>query len=675
MAMGGTAMAGLLGASAPIASAAASNGTVTTTAPSTPAISSLDPSQWGPQILVDQGTIFEGLFGYNQQNQVVPKIASGYSVSKDGLTWTIYLRHDAKWSNGDPVTAQDFYFAWMRQLNPANSQAQLWASVLNNVKNAYQYHSGAVPASQVGLKVVNDYELQITTNTPHAILGELAVSASMPLDPKVVNAHPTDWYMPQYFVGDGPFVVKSFVPNGTLTLVRNPNYVGHPGQVNEGNAKVINIVPGTTVAVEDFMAGKLDVAMVGSTSDLQYIKTHNLSKELHEAPDYSIEYLQWDNSAVASPYDKQLVRQAIAEAIERQPIVQSVLSGMGGVTTTFATPGWPAAKYEKGLPENVAQARKLLAKAGYPNGKGLPTMYIYAPVPALNERGVPVAEAVSEELQQNLGIQTKIIQLNQTDYSFLTYGGPMKNVQPGFNVASSGTNWSEPGQLDMGGSQGVYFPGDYGWSAAQTAYVLPWYNNPYDPASVKKYGDPTNPNVGVKWSDWTALNQAVQKDIPIITKWVKEQPKQWQAILNPPGSESLPQQWNAIVNQWKTAKTAAAKHAAFQLAFQFVAPAATTASTGSVNTGALDIQAYWDTHETTQVKNWRMWQAYMQNSMTTQQAAPWAGQLMTSLMQAGYTIPLFYNETYYLERSNVTGTQPNPWSWGNFYQFQYLSVK
>ncbi|WP_284199278.1 hypothetical protein [Alicyclobacillus sacchari] len=65
----------------------------------------------------------------------------------------------------------------------------------------------------------------------------------------------------------------------------------------------------------------------------------------------------------------------------------------------------------------------------------------------------------------------------------------------------------------------------------------------------------------------------------------------------------------------------------------------------------------------------------MQNSMTTQQAAPWAGQLMTSLMQAGYTIPLFYNETYYLERSNVTGTQPNPWSWGNFYQFQYLSVK
>src|SRR5579875_1195872 len=107
------------GGSASVLAHAASNagGSVTITYPSPPGISSLDPSQWAAQILVDQGTILEGLYGYNQQNQIVPKIASGYSLSKDGLTWTIYLRKDARWSNGDPVTAQDFYYAWMRQLN------------------------------------------------------------------------------------------------------------------------------------------------------------------------------------------------------------------------------------------------------------------------------------------------------------------------------------------------------------------------------------------------------------------------------------------------------------------------------------------------------------------------------------------------------------------------------
>nr|WP_242549529.1 peptide ABC transporter substrate-binding protein [Alicyclobacillus mali (ex Roth et al. 2021)] len=659
----------------PVRAASAGNGTVTITYPSPPGISSLDPSQWAAQILVDQGTILEGLYGYNQQNQIVPKIASGYSLSKDGLTWTIYLRHDARWSNGDPVTAQDFYYAWMRQLNPANSQAQLWASVLNNVKNAYQYHSGAVPASQVGIKVINNYELQITTTTPHYILGELAVSASMPLDPKVVNAHPTNWYLPQYFVGDGPYVVKSFTPNGTITLVPNPKYVGHAGEVNHGNAKVINLVPGTTVAVEDYMAGKLDVALVGSPSDLQYIKTHNLSSQLHVTPDYSIEYLEWDHSADPSPYYNPKVREAIAMAMQRQPIVQDVLDGMGGVTNTFATPGWPAAKYEKGLPENVTEAKKLLAQAGYPNGKGLPVLYLYAPVPDVNQQGVPVAEAVSQELQQNLGIQTKIIQENQTDYSALVWEGPLKGIQPGFVVAAGAVNWFEPANMDIQASQGIYFPGDYGWTVQQVQHVLPWYNSPYDPASVAKYGNPQDPNTGVSWNDWLPLQNEVQKDIAIINKWTKEQPAQWQAILNPPGTPSLQQQWNQIVQQWKSAKTASAKHAAFVLAWEFVAPESATTTLGGTNTGALDVQAWWDTNESQQEREWRMWQAYEQNSMTSSQAAVWAGKLVTSLEQQAWVIPLYYNETFYLEKPWVTGAQPNPWAWGNFYQFQYLSTK
>ncbi|KRW92211.1 ABC transporter substrate-binding protein [Alicyclobacillus tengchongensis] len=652
------------------------NGVVRISAPTGTSLTSLDPSQWGAQILVDQGTIMEGLYGYKQKNEIVPKIAAGYKLSNNGLTWTFTLRKDARWSNGQPVTAQDFYYAYMRQMSPSNPNGQLWLSVLNVVKNSYAYHAGTVPASAVGLKVINNYTLQITTSAPHYILGDLAEAGSMPINEQVAKAHPTNWFLPQYFVSDAPYTVKSFQANGPLILVRNPKYVGHPGEVNFGSAKEIDVLPGTSVSVEDFMANKIDVTTIGSTSDLQYVKNHGqLQSEMHKAPDYGVTYLQYDNSAVPSPLDKPAVRQAIAMAIDRQPIVNDVLGGMGGITNTFSVPGWPTAKYEKGIATNIAEAKQLLAKAGYPNGKGLPTIYLYAEVPSSSPQSVPVAEAVQEELQQNLGIQTKIVQLNATDWGNLTYGGPQQNIQPGYNVAVGGTNDLDPASLNLGGDQGVYWPGTYGYSNQFVQHVLPWYNTPYDPASIKKYGDPNNPNEGVKWSQWSALVKAAKADIAYLNKWTSQQPAQWRAIMDPPGSLSLTQQWNQIVNSWNQAKSATAKHAAYVQAWKFVAPYTEGSGGGGINTSSLDVQVYWDQHESADVKNWRMWQAEYQNSPSMFASASTAAKLMTQLIQQGYTIPLFYGETYYLERTGVTGAQPNPWSWGGFYQMQYLSAK
>ena len=85
----------------------------------------------------------EGLYGYNDKNQIVPKIATGYKVSGGGKVWTFYLRHDARWSNGQPVTAQDFYYAWMRLLSPQDSTGAVWASVAQYAVNAWQYSSPA----------------------------------------------------------------------------------------------------------------------------------------------------------------------------------------------------------------------------------------------------------------------------------------------------------------------------------------------------------------------------------------------------------------------------------------------------------------------------------------------------------------------------------------------------
>lgn len=654
---------------------AATGGTVTITEPQGQPMTSLDPTQWAAQILVDQGTLLEGLYGYNQRNEIVPKIATGYKISNGGRTWTFTLRKNARWSNGDPVTAHDFYYAFMRQLAPSDTNAQLWANVLNNVVNSYAYHAGSVPASQVGLKVINNYTLQITTNTPHDILGELAMAGSMPLNQKAVEAHPTDWYMPQYFVGDGPYMVKSFTPNGELVMVKNPKYVGASGQVNFGNASEIRVVPGTTVPVEDFMAGKQDVALIGNTSDLKYINDHaTLKAQLHSTAQYSINYLAYDESPIASPLDNVKVRQAIAMAIQRAPIVNSVLSGMGGATNTFEVPNWFTKAYETGVPTNIAKAQQLLKEAGYPGGKGIPTLTLYTEVQAMQPNGVPTVEALAQELQQYLGIKFNIVPLAATQYGFITYGGPMQGILPGFNLAVSGVNNFEPSAFSMGGDQLVYWAGSFGYSQAFRKHVFPWYNNAYNPADVKAFGDPNNAKVGLTQKDWTKLASAAHKDIAYISSWTKKQPAAWQTILNPPTALSLSAQWNGLVKTWRTATSPSAKHAAWVQAFDFVAPHTAGDSTGALTYG-VEGTAYWDQYESTQVKNWRMWQAYFVNATNQTYAAKNAGKLMTQLMQQGWVIPLFYSKAFYLERSTVTGAQINPWSWGNFYEMQYLSTK
>jgi ABC-type transport system substrate-binding protein len=140
------AAAALVGATAQFgvaSTASASSSTITIPMPATPAISTLDPSNWGAQILIDQGTVMEGLFGYSATGQIVPKIASSYTVSDGGRVWTFFLRHDAKWSNGQPVTAQDFYYSWLRTASPKNTNDAIWASVMQYVNNAYNYHGAA----------------------------------------------------------------------------------------------------------------------------------------------------------------------------------------------------------------------------------------------------------------------------------------------------------------------------------------------------------------------------------------------------------------------------------------------------------------------------------------------------------------------------------------------------
>jgi oligopeptide transport system substrate-binding protein len=638
-----------------------------------PGMNTLDPTQFSPQILIDQGTVMEGLAGYSPAGAIVPKIATKWVSSDGGKVWTFYLRHNAKWSNGQPVTAEDFYYSWMRMASPQNSASAMFASIMQYALNGNAYHAGLVSASKVGLKVLSKYVLQLTLAAPHDIVGELPIAGSMPLYPPLMKAHPNNWFTPKYFVGDGPYIVKSFMVNGDIMLVRNPHYVGAPGETNVGNVQQIEIIPTPSVPVEDFEANDLDAAVVLSTSDYHYITTNpTLKKQLHEQPQAQVNYLQWDKSTTPSPLDNVLVRQAIAMAINRAPIVNPVLAGMGGVTTTFGYPGWPTTPYEHGLPYNVQKARALLKKAGYPNGKGIGTLALYSQTTAVSQQSVSVAEAIAQELKTALNLNFKIEPEAPTLWNSINWGGLNQGILPGYNVAVGNANFYDNANLSLDANYMVNLPGAVG-PIGYMDHISNWYFPKYDPNNIKEFGNPADASMGVSFAQWKPLERAAMADIKYLNAWTAKQPAAYRALLAPaPGSSNL-DLWNNLVADWKSAKTAAAKHAAWVSAWEFVGNS--SAGNGGADVG-LNGQVYIDQHEPHWLYQLQMWNLEAQDSPTKAVSVQDTAKVVNFMMQQGYEVPLYYNETFYLVKPYLHDVQTNPWAWGdNFWQLQYLNVK
>lgn len=649
----------------------ASPSAVTIPEPLNSPISTLEPSLWGAQILIDQGTVMEGLYGYNDKDQIVPKIATGYSVANGGKLWTFHLRHDARWSNGKPVTANDFAYAWLRVLSPSDSTGAIWASVAQFVVNAYQYHGGQVPASRVGIQVVNPYEIQLRLQSPHNLLGEMVLSGSMPLYAPSVQAHPSDWYLPQYFVSDAPYTVKSFVPNGQITLARNPHYVGNPKEVNVGNVQQINLIPGSTVPVEVYLANKIDVALIGQASDYHYVQTHPaLAPQLHAQPADALTFLQVDKSVIPSPVDNQLVRQAVAMALNRAPIATAVLNNLGGAATAFGPPSWPPVKFEHSLPYNLSAAQALLVKAGYPNGKGIPTLAIYVPATPSELSSTPVAEAVAQELKQYLNINTKIEPTANTLWGNINWGGLNQGIEPGFNIAVGVANWIDATSLPMQANQFVADPGTMG-PPAYRSVVSHWYFDKYDPTGVAKYGNPDDKNAGATWADMLKLQNAVYADNKFLTAWWAKQPALYRELHTPlPGNSNL-DLWNNLVKAWKAAKTPADKHTAWVTAWQFVSNY--SAGNGNTNMG-LDGYVYEYSHWPHDQYLLSMWGDELAAATNTDTENALTAKINNLLMGEGWVAPIAYVKNFFLEKPYLHDAVTNPFSWGNFYQLQYLHV-
>ena len=167
--------------------------------------------------------LYSGLVDYSEHAKVIPGTAKSWNISPDGETYTFYLREDALWSNGDPVTAHDFVFAYRRLMNPLT--AAKYATILYPIKNAEPVNTGKMEPAQLGVKAVDDRTLQIELEqaTPY-FLEQLTHQTGKPLHQKSLEALGDQFVKPGNLITNGPYVLVSYTLNDRIVMKKNEKF-------------------------------------------------------------------------------------------------------------------------------------------------------------------------------------------------------------------------------------------------------------------------------------------------------------------------------------------------------------------------------------------------------------------------------------------------------------------
>jgi oligopeptide transport system substrate-binding protein len=352
--------------------------------------------------------LFEGLVTEDPVDlHPVPGVAERWDQSADGLTYTFYLRHDAKWSDGSPVTAADFVASWQRMLTP--SLAAENASLLYVLQGAEAYHKGANnDFGQVGVRAVDTTTLRVTLEHPTPyFLALLTHAAWLPVPVQTIEKfgpradRGNRWTRPGNLIGNGAFVLKVWRPGDEVVVEKSPTY----WDAAHVRLHAIHFRPYESVdaAERAFRARQLHVTYV-----LPFGKADAYRRD---APQFlrSDAYLNTyfvRLNTTRRPLDDDRVRRALSLAIDRDALVQHVLHGGQSPATAITPPGLPGYTPPSGPAFDANAAATLLAEAGYPRGQGLPTIELLF---NSSENLRIVAEALQEMWRRELGVHVQLV--------------------------------------------------------------------------------------------------------------------------------------------------------------------------------------------------------------------------------------------------------------------------
>lgn len=313
------------------------------------------------------GDLMMGLTTEGPDAAPVPGIATRWETSPDGLVWTFHLRHDARWSDGVPVTADDFVFGLRRVLDPKT--ASIYAYLVYVIKNGQAVNEGKAPPQALGAKALDPYTLQLTLEHPAPYLPELTKHQSFyPAPEHAVEKYGDGWVKPGIYVSDGPYKLVSWRLGDRITLVRNP-YFFDAGKVCFDRIDYYD-APDAIAAERRVQRGELDISTTFQSNRIDrlreimpaYVRVHT---------SLATSYLSFNTHDVKALQDLR-VRRALSESIDRDFITQKLMRAGERSAYSFVPPGTANYVYgaatrwaDEPLAQRQIEAKALLAQAGY----------------------------------------------------------------------------------------------------------------------------------------------------------------------------------------------------------------------------------------------------------------------------------------------------------------------
>lgn len=454
--------------------------------------------------------LFEGLTALDKDGAAAPAAAESWEVAEDddGLpVYTFTLRQGMTWSDGAPVKAEDFLYAWLRVLDPEKPCPNAYQ--LYPIQNAQRYREGvptpgedgsfttemSVKAEEVGIQVTEEGQLKVTLAGPCPdFLELLATPAWCPVRQDVVEADPATWTQSaSTCVTNGRYMLKEWNHDQNLVLVQNDQHWD-----KQDGAAFLNFVlsEDPQAVYNDFAAGRLQYASALPTLDRE---TEAAAGTFAQRPRAGVYYYLF-NTAKA-PFDDARVRRAVSLAIDRSALVQEGVDLApayslvpDGIADTQQKKDFSkvSAPISGGVSANLATAQKLLAEAGYPGGAGFPQLrFITNDTPA----HLAAAEKVREQLAENLGIDMAISALSTSD----------------FQKAREGDGW-DMARAGMVGSRTDPAPYLEGWSAGGAANPGGFSSEQYDRLMNYSRTAPETPEELPAPEETTETQQPVQNE-------------------------------------------------------------------------------------------------------------------------------------------------------------------
>lgn len=351
---------------------------------------------------------FEGLTKKTPEGEIVDGMAEKWDMSEDGITWTFHLKDGMEWSNGDPVTADDFAYAWKYVLNPKT--AAEYAYQLYYLAGAEEYNSSENEADyptleeKVGVKALNEKTLEVTLAQPTPYFLDLtSFYTYYPISKKAQEANP-DWSLEaESYVSNGAFKLTEWKHKESMKLEKNENYYDKD-KIKLDEVQFV-IIDNEDTAWQMYQADELDLSYP-LPQDVQGQLVNSGDPEFNNGPDLSVYYYNLNNDV--KPFNNKKVRKALTMAVERKTITEHVAQGGQQPAYSIIPPGIPDASGDfqentgELFKEDMEEAKKLLAE-GLAE-EGLDKMPEFTIVYNTSEGHKKIAEAVQEMLRKNLDV-------------------------------------------------------------------------------------------------------------------------------------------------------------------------------------------------------------------------------------------------------------------------------